>query len=155
MVVLSEGWQLANPDNPTFADVPFGSTFYTYVETAYAHTILGGYPCGGDGEPCDEQQRPYFRPFAEVTRGQLTKLVTLARGWVISSPENRTFADVPVGSTFYGYIETAVQHGIIVGYPCGGEGEPCDDANRPYFRPGNSATRGQIAKIIYLAITGP
>jgi hypothetical protein len=39
------------------------------------------------------------------------------------------------------------------GYPCGGvptkeAGEPCGPANRPYFRPSGTATRGQIAKIV-------
>jgi hypothetical protein len=38
--------------------------------------------------------------------------------------------------------------GIIQGYPCGGPFEPCvAPANRPYFRPQNPATRGQMAKI--------
>jgi hypothetical protein len=38
--------------------------------------------------------------------------------------------------------------GLINGYPCGGEGEPCDPLNLPYFRPGNNITRGQAAKIV-------
>ncbi len=153
IVVLAEGWVLANPDSPTFADVPYGSTFYTYVETASSQGILGGYPCGAEGEPCDDVGRAYFRPYAEVTRGQVAKLVTLARSWPILDPVDPTFSDVPPGSTFYGYVETASQRGIIGGYPCGAEGEPCDDQNRPYFRPTNPATRGQIAKIVYLAIS--
>ena len=152
IVVLAEGWPLINPGSPTFADVPPGSTFYTYVQTARDHSILGGYPCGGEGEPCDDLGRPYFRPYAEVTRGQVVKLVTLAQGWPILDPADPTFTDVPRGSTFYGYVETAVARAIINGYPCGSEGEPCDDQNRPYFRPGNNATRGQIAKIVYLAL---
>jgi hypothetical protein len=152
IVTLAEGWALVDPSTPTFADVPYGSTFYNYVETAYAHSILGGYPCGGEGEPCDDTDRPYFRPYAEVTRGQVAKLVTLARGWALSDPDEPTFSDVPHGSTFYVYIETASQHGVIGGYPCGAEGEPCDEQDRPYFRPFNNATRGQIAKIVYLAV---
>ena len=34
------------------------------------------------------------------------------------------------------------------GYPCGGLGEPCSPNNLPYFRPGNSASRGQTTKIV-------
>ena len=30
----------------------------------------------------------------------------------------------------------------------GGPGEPCDLENRPYFRPNNNVTRGQIAKVV-------
>jgi len=34
------------------------------------------------------------------------------------------------------------------GYPCGDPGEPCvPPDNRPYFRPNNSASRGQLSKI--------
>ncbi|MFL5733755.1 MAG: S-layer homology domain-containing protein, partial [Chloroflexia bacterium] len=48
---------------------------------------------------------------------------------------------------FYQYIETAYRHGIISGYECG---TGCLE-----FRSGNNATRGQISKIVYLAVTGP
>ena len=44
---------------------------------------------------------------------------------------------------FYDYIETAYHHGIISGYADG------------TFRPGNSATRGQICKIVYDALLNP
>jgi hypothetical protein len=36
---------------------------------------MGGYPCGSPGETCDEQNRPYFRWNAQVTRGQTSKIV--------------------------------------------------------------------------------
>ena len=42
--------------------------------------------------------------------------------------------------------------GIISGYACGGPGEPCNSQHRPYFRPGNNATRSQLGKIIYLTV---
>jgi hypothetical protein len=58
-----------------------------------------------------------------------------------------SFEDVPVGSTFYPYIQCMACQGIINGYPCGGAGEPCDPNNDPYFRPGNNVTRGQFSKI--------
>ncbi|HUS13535.1 MAG TPA: hypothetical protein VM536_00775, partial [Chloroflexia bacterium] len=113
-----------------------------------------GYSCGGPGEPCDAQSRPYFRPYANVTRGQLTKIIGNAAGWPAENPPAATFADVAPGSAFFVAAETAVAHGIISGYTCGGAGEPCDGQNRPYFRPYNNAVRGQLAKIVYLAITG-
>ena len=58
------------------------------------------------------------------------------------------------GSAFYPFVETAACYGIISGYSCGGAGEPCDGTNRPYFRQYNPATRGQIAKIVDLSVTG-
>ncbi len=38
--------------------------------------FIGGYPCGGPGEPCvPPLNRPYFRPAGNVTRGQAAKIV--------------------------------------------------------------------------------
>ena len=82
-----------------------------------------------------------------MTRGQLSKIVSGAAGWT-ETPTGQTFEDVAPGSTFYLYIERVASRGIVNGYPCGGAGEPCvAPGNRPYFRPNNNATRGQMAKI--------
>lgn len=153
IVVSAKGWQLLNPQSPAFMDVPANSTFYQFIETASSHGIITGYPCGNP-EPCDAQNRPYFRPNTEITRGQLTKIIVAAQGWPLLDSQTSRFADVAKGSTFYMHIETAVSHGIIAGYPCGNP-VPCDPQARPYFRPGSPATRGQIARIVYNAITSP
>src|SRR5262249_52694667 len=112
-----------------------------------------GYSCGGPGEACDSQHHPYFRPYANVTRGQLAKIAVLAAAWPLQNPATGTFADVLPGSAFYEFVETAYCHAIVSGYACGGAGEPCDAQHRPYFRQYNQATRGQIAKIVYLSLT--
>ncbi len=135
----------------TFADAQPGSTFYAYIETAAARHIISGYPCGGTNpqtgiaETCDGANRPYYRPGNFVSRGQLTKIVVIAatqvQGWAVLNPTTPTFTDVPPGSTFYEYIETAVCHGVLGGY------------NDGTFRPGNNAFRGQIAKIVTNAVT--
>jgi hypothetical protein len=139
------------PTAQMFEDVPPTGTFYLYVERLAARGIIGGYPCGGPFEPCvAPDNRPYFRPGNPVTRGQLSKIVSGAAGWT-ETPTAQTFADVPPGSTFYLYVERMAARGIIGGYPCGGPFEPCvGPANRPYFRPNNNATRGQMAKIAAL-----
>lgn len=131
IVVLAEGWPLYAPPAPTFSDVTSDNPFYIYIETAYSRRIISGY---SDGT---------FRWGTDVTRGQLCKIVVEAEGWAIYTPPAPTFSDVPQDHPFYAYIETAYQHGIISGY---------EDRT---FRPYNSATRGQIAKIVYLAVTGP
>jgi hypothetical protein len=154
MIVLAEHWQITTPGTPTFADVPTTQPFYPFIETAYAHGIISGYNCGGPGEPCDPLNRPYFRPGNDVTRGQLSKMISTAEGWTPLNPPTPTFADVPPTHPFYGFVEAAVARAIISGYTCGGPGEPCDPQQRPYFRAGNSATRAQLSKMIYLAITG-
>ena len=70
-----------------------------------------------------------------------------AEGWPLYTPPVPTFQDVPAGDPFFAYIETAYRHGIVSGYTCG--------AGCLEFRPGNNATRGQICKIVYLAVTAP
>ena len=63
-------------------------------------------------------------------------------------PSNRqSFEDVPISNAFWIFIERLYEVGAISGYTCGGPGEPCDPQNRPYFRWGANATRGQMSKI--------
>jgi hypothetical protein len=140
VIMVADGFQIINPPNPSFEDVPYGSAFYQFVETAAAHGIISGYNCGGPGEPCDAARRPYFRPFNDVTRGQLSKMVTLAKGYNLLDPAQPTFSDTPRTNPFFNVVETAYAHGLISGYSDG------------TFRPFNTATRGQAAKIIDLAI---
>lgn len=139
-----------NPPGNIFEDVPAGSTFYQYVIALAAQGAISGYPCGGPGEPCiAPDNKPYFRPNATASRGQLAKIVSEAAGFADPiGPGTQTFEDVPEGSTFHLYVERLAMRSVISGYPCGGPGEPCvAPGNRPYFRPGALVTRGQTAKI--------
>jgi hypothetical protein len=132
---------------PHFSDVQPGSTFYSYVETLFNAGVISGY---GDGT---------FRPSNPVTRGQLTKILVLSAeavdptGWQLQNPPTGTFDDVPSGSTFYEYVETAYSHGIVSGYRCGvlPAGACIAPANKAYFIPDGNATRAQISKIASLA----
>lgn len=63
VVVEAARWPLAEPQSPTFSDVPAGHSFYAYIETAYEHAILSGY---SDGT---------FRAGNDATRGQISKIV--------------------------------------------------------------------------------
>jgi hypothetical protein len=132
-----------------FEDVPPGHTFYLFIQRLATRGIISGYPCGGVGEPCiPPDNRPYFRPGNWSTRGQLSKIVCLAYP-CSGVPSTQTFEDVPVGHTFYVYIEQLFALGAINGYPCGvPPAGPCiPPENRPYFLPGANVTRGQTAKI--------
>jgi hypothetical protein len=62
ILVAAAGYKLANPEVATFSDVAVGSTFYRYIETAYAHGLMSGYPDGT------------FRVGVEATRGQVSKV---------------------------------------------------------------------------------
>jgi len=128
-----------------FADVPVGSTFYSFVRCLACQGLISGYPCGGEGEPCNPSDEPYFRPGSSVTRGQAAKIIANSAGYQDAIPPDRqTFDDVPAGSTFWLYVERVALHGAIHGYACGGAGEPCPGS---YFRPANNLTRGQLAQI--------
>jgi hypothetical protein len=137
----------------SFEDVPYGSTFWEYIERLYSRGVIGGYQCGvAPTEPCvPPENRPYFRPNNGATRGQLTKIVSESAGYNDTvPPTQQTFTDVPPGSTFWVYVERLLLHNpnVMNGYPCGSPGEPCDSENRPYFRPNNPLTRGQTSKIV-------
>jgi hypothetical protein len=132
----------------TFEDVPPQHTFYIWIERLSSRGIVSGYPCGGEGEPCvPPQNRLYFRPGNNATRGQISKIVSEAAGFA-DPVTGQTFEDVPESNPFYLWIERLAQRGIMSGYPCGGQGEPCGSENRPYFRWANNATRGQTSKIV-------
>jgi hypothetical protein len=119
-----------------FSDVPPGSTFYAYIECLACRGIVSGYSDGS------------FKPGNQVTRGQLAKMVSNAVGLNDDPGGDQLFLDVPPGSTFYDFVQRLGARGYMSGYACGGQGEPCGPGNLPYFRPGGTATRGQIAKIV-------
>ncbi len=131
IVVLGEAFTLHTTGGPHFSDVPVGSTFYSFIETAYYRGIISGY---SDGT---------FRPSAPVTRGQLSKIMVVAQGWTLDTSGGPHFSDVAVSSIFYSFVETAYHHGIISGYSDG------------TFHPTEGATRGQIAKIAWGALQQP
>jgi hypothetical protein len=148
--IVSNSAGLTDPQtDQMFEDVPVGSTFFDFVGRLASRGYIGGYPCGGPGEPCNPPgNRPYFRPNANATRGQISKIVSNASGF-IEPVSGQTFQDVAPGSTFYDFIERLASRGVMSGYPCGGPGEPCvPPENRPYFRPNSNATRGQTSKIV-------
>jgi hypothetical protein len=126
-----------------FTDVPVGSTFYPYIHCLACLGIINGYATGCDtGNPC-------FKPNNNVTRGQIAKIVSNAAGFNDDVTGMQTYTDVPPDSTFWLWIERLSLHQVMGGYQCGNDpNEPCDPQSRPYFRPGNNATRGQLSKIV-------
>jgi hypothetical protein len=110
-----------------FSDVTQGDYYYTPVNSLASNNIISGYSDGS------------FRPYNNTTRGQLSKIVVLGEGWAIDTTGGPHFSDVPADSTFYDYIETAYNHGVISGYSDG------------TFRWGNNVTRAQLSKIVVAA----
>lgn len=66
MLVTAKGWQPTSPGLEHFWDVPNTSWAYGYIETAYTKGVISGYSSG------------FFKPELEVTRAQLSKMLTLA-----------------------------------------------------------------------------
>ena len=67
-MVLAQGWTINTSGGPHFTDVPTSNPFYSYIETAYNHSVIGGY---SDGT---------FRPGTNATRGQISVIVYRALG---------------------------------------------------------------------------
>jgi hypothetical protein len=130
---MSTATPTQSPCTAPFTDVQPGDYFYEAVSHLFCRGVISGY---GDNT---------FRPYNYTTRGQLSKIVVLSQGWAIYTPTTPTFGDVPIDNAFYTFIETAYSHGVISGYSCG---PTCLE-----FRPGSNATRGQISKIVFQAIT--
>src|SRR5262249_4260683 len=134
------------PDNATaFSDVPPSYWAARYVNWA-TRLGLNGY-AGGKGRE--------LRPDQGATRGQAIRLLVSAAGWPLVSDETEYSADVSADNPLYGWVETAAVHGLVDGTPCGGMGEPCDQQQRPYFRPASQITRAAVAKLIVLATGWP
>jgi hypothetical protein len=131
-IVRAMGWPLLYPTTPTFTDVPRSSPYYRHIETAVQRGIISGY------------QDRTFRPDANLTRGQMSKVIIIAGmvryGWQIDTTGGPHFVDVPPSQTFYSFIETAYNRQIISGYGA-------------YFYPGNNTTRGQFSKMLSQAIS--
>jgi hypothetical protein len=63
-----------------YTDVEESNPFYTEIMRLTTRGVMSGYPCGGvnpqtgQPEPCDSENRPYFRWGNNVTRGQASKI---------------------------------------------------------------------------------
>ena len=140
---LTEGITLQNPPVPTFADVPTSHIFYREIETMYYYGWISGYTnpiCSqwGVGSPC-------FLPSNTTTRGQFSKIIVNAMNPIRAriTPPTPTFSDVPYGSTFYTFVETAWSYFIILD-----RGGGYSNTN-PVFRVNESIARGDVAVALF------
>ncbi len=121
MICLSMGWDLIEPSHPSFGDIAESDWSYRYIETAKAHGAIGGYSDGS------------FKPGRNITRAEITKVIStvlkLAQG-------DSLFTDISA-SWAKDAINSCVKAGIVAGY--------ADNS----FRPNNTATRAEAAKMIY------
>ncbi len=117
----------ATPCAVTFSDAQPTDYFYAPLGYLLCRQAISGY---SDGT---------FRPYATATRAQLSKMVVRAFALPLDTTGSPHFHDVAPADTFFPFIETAVNRGILSGY---------SDGN---FYPQNPVTRAQTAKIIVKA----
>ena len=104
----------------TFKDVSSNYTFSREVNYLTGKGIISGYPDGT------------FRPNESVTRAAAAIMIGRALG--LDGTQRKTkFPDVGASSVASGYIQSAVEAGIISGFTDG------------TFRPSETVTRGQLA----------
>ncbi len=110
---------------------------HRYIQWATREGIIGGYPDNT------------FKPSNFVTRGQVSKMIMNGFSFELIDPPTAHFADVPHGSTFYTYIETAYSNNIIAGY----QGDP-DHWNTCLSTPGYEALLVLILSLVRVGDPG-
>ncbi len=93
----------------TYKDVDNSKYYADAVEALSTYGIVSGYA-------------GYFNPEKSVTRAEFAKMITLVSGLedeVYSKAGTRRFDDVALSHWGNGYINTAAEHKLIVGYPNG------------------------------------
>lgn len=98
-------------------------TILKLVEKNY----ISGYPDGT------------FKPDNTITRAEFVKILCAVMGYAPATEGTSTFTDVAATDWFFGYVVTAVQKGIIGGYPDG------------TFLPNNPITRQEASKVVVKA----
>ncbi len=150
ILVNTYQWPIDTSGGPHFSDVPIVYVFYNFIETAYNRGIISGYvnpQCADNGVAA-----PCFLPGNNITRGQMSKLVSNASEYSDNtSGRTPSYFDVPTIDTFFTYIERLVMHAVNAQYPphapkapiCGSTAEPC-------FFPYENAPRIDAVMHIYL-----
>lgn len=105
-----------------------GEYAQTAIKTLYSMGILNG---------SEENGKIYFHPAASLTRAQAATMIgrTQQRGYATAALSFTDAAGIPAYASYY--IQTMVAQKVISGYEDGA------------FRPNQSITRGQMAKILY------
>ncbi|MBE0447451.1 MAG: S-layer homology domain-containing protein [Actinobacteria bacterium] len=116
---------------PRFPDVPQDHWAVEAIDFLQNARIIHGFPDGT------------FRPNANVTRAEFTKMAVEAEGLELIEPAVPSFPDVPRDHWAFRYIETARAAGIIEGFPDG------------TFRPNINVSRAEIAAIVVRAVGFP
>ncbi|KUK40458.1 MAG: putative membrane protein, partial [Clostridia bacterium 62_21] len=118
-------------NGPAFKDVPRDAWYAGTTAAAVRAGLVSGY---GDGT---------FRPVQPVTREELAVVLARALSLTSAAPGELTFADAgDISGWARECVACTAGAGLIKGYPDG------------TFRPAATATRAEVAVLIYRALTG-
>ncbi|MBI4733301.1 MAG: S-layer homology domain-containing protein, partial [Rubrobacteridae bacterium] len=120
MICLAMGWKVSGPSKASFGDVSKKHWAYGYVETAKARGAISGYAGA------------LFMPEKNITRAEIAKIIAAT---LKLSGGSSQFKDTN-GHWARASIDACVAANIIGGYPT------------KEFRPANSASRAEAAKMI-------
>ena len=85
------------------------------------------------------QSSTRFRPNDPITRAEVSKILTTALDVTVSEPVNMSYVDVSRTMSLAKYVEAATTLGIFSGQM---------RAGLRIFRPNDSITRAEIAKVV-------
>ncbi len=120
----------ANP----FVDINT-NIFFHAINSLYCQGVING------------TDTTHYSPGGTATRGQFAKLVALAFGLPLLTPQSgQSFTDVPPGYFAYLYIESGYHAGILSGFDAAG----CTAHNAlfPCYLPNIAITRAQLTKLV-------
>ena len=126
LVASSIGAVVGPTSAATFTDLSQTNSHYENIMSLLERGVVNGYPDGT------------YRPNVAVTRGQAAKIIANTLNLDLENISNPKFKDVPVNHQYYPYVAALVQAGILSGY------------SDQTFKPGDTITRGQMAKMIAL-----
>lgn len=126
------------PVEPTFADVPTSSPFYTAIEWMSSSGISTGTPQGVG--------KPLYKPGDPVSRAAMAAFLYRYLGVSTTGPTTSPFSDVPTSSTFYKYIAWMYSSGLSHGYD--------DGAGRPLYKANDQVSRQAMAAFLFRTAEG-
>lgn len=122
------GWKTTATGTNIFEDVPTDSWYAPYVSLALSKGIIS-------------DKNTNFRPNDTISRAEASKIIVGIFGTNIINSKT-SFSDVDESSDLAKYIETAKNLGFLSGQVIDGKLK---------FRPNDSITRAEIAKIVVKA----
>ncbi len=131
-LALHAEWEATLP--ASFADVPEGSWFHSWVTQASSLGLMTGY------KNHDGSYTGYFGPEDAITRAQVATVLWRMAGSP-SAADGGVFPDVPAGEFYSIAVSWCASQGIVTGYQGG--------ANAGYFKPDANVTREELAVMVW------